>query len=173
MNTVLEQAVKTAEIGNFPIILASTTGETAAKMLDLIGIRKMRLIVVTHNSRRVPQELQFSPQLTKRLEDAGHTVFQDRTLLFPVIVVRWIAKYCPLFGLSRKDRERERQFGTSGRVCFKIVEQAAERGLLKEGESVVAIGGKESGAETALILKVLRMKPAKVELTEILEGILD
>lgn len=170
MSRVLEDALRIAEKRGIPVILASTTGATASQMLDSAQGRKVRLIVVTHNARNVAPSLRFSADVLQRLERGGHVFFQDSTLAIPVKWARRITRLLGVPGISGKKREWEKAYGTGGRVCFSIAEQAVEKGLLTQGEEIVAVGGKESGANIALLLRVAQRKPATLEVVDIIAG---
>jgi len=168
-SAVLEKALERALLLRIPILMASTTGATAEAMLDLIGAKEVRLIVATHRERRVPPELRLREGIRKRLSGKGHIVFEDRTLPLPVKWARWLTKTFGISALGRGERKIAEQFGTGGRVCFNIARQALGRGLIGAGQTVVAVAGKEAGAEIALLLKADESESCGIQFLEMIE----
>lgn len=150
-----------------PIILASTTGKTAQDMLSLVEDRPVRLIVVTHEGPGAPKEWRFSSEVRERLLKAGHTVLSDETVFLTRIAV-WFTRTFGLRVLEKHLAVLEEILGPGGQVSFKIARRAFRRGLIREGEIVVAVAGKISGADTALALKITGVRPFKVALLEII-----
>ncbi|HNV87082.1 MAG TPA: pyruvate kinase alpha/beta domain-containing protein [Candidatus Omnitrophota bacterium] len=167
--SILEKALEKALRLRVPILIASTTGSTAEKMLDLIGKRDVRLIVATHRARNVSPELRIPDEIRKRLAKGGHTVFEDRTLPLPVKWARWVTRLFKISAFGKEEKKIETQFGVGGRVCLKIAQQAFERGFLRRGQSVVAVAGKEAGAGIAVWIEVNGPLASEIRFCEVIE----
>lgn len=166
--TVLEKAVEWAGRHGVPVILASTTGDTAEQMLGLMGEQKIPLIIINHESPHAPKDWWFSAEVRKKLKDAGHAVLPAKIGIFPPTLARWVTRTFGIVALNGRDRALEELLGTGGRVCFKIAKRATEKRLVHSGETVVAVAGKISGADTALALKVNQSHPPRISLLEII-----
>ncbi|MBI2167037.1 MAG: hypothetical protein HYU34_02195 [Candidatus Omnitrophica bacterium] len=165
---VLRQAVEWARERQAPVLLASTSGVTAEKILSLLRDSKVPLTVVNHDGPSAPKDWWFRPDIRKKLRDAGHTVLSAKTGLIPPALARWVTKTFGIAALTGKDRALEEILGTGGRVCFKIAKQAIERGIVRTGEAVVAVAGRVTGADTALALRVTQTSPPRMALLEII-----
>ncbi|MBI4115655.1 MAG: hypothetical protein HY447_03665 [Candidatus Omnitrophica bacterium] len=162
---ILQLGTEWARKHGTPLILASTTGATAEKMLNLIQNDGIRLIVASHEGPWAPSMWRFSPDVRKKLEKAGYPLLSHQTVLF-VRMALWLGKYFGIKFQGKRQAIFEEFIGTGGWVCFKIVRRAVQAGLIRLGETVVAIGGKISGADTALALKVTQTHPLRVSLIE-------
>lgn len=165
---VLERAVAWARQRQASVILASTSGATAEKILGLLADSKVPLTVVNHDGPSAPKDWWFKAEIRKKLRDAGHTVIPAKTGLIPPALARWVTKTFGIAALTGKDRALEEMLGTGGRVCFKIARRAVEKGIVRRGEAVVAIAGKVSGADTALAFRVTQTSPPRMALLEMI-----
>jgi hypothetical protein len=149
------------------VVLASTTGVTAKKMLNLLDDSSVRLIVMTHEGPGAPKTWRFDPSIREKLVKNGHTVIDDPKAFFVRMAV-WAAR---TFGIRTSNRylaTLEEILGAGGQVGFKITRRAAQRNLLARGETVVAVAGRISGADTALALKITETRPFKAALLEVI-----
>ena len=165
---VLRQAVEWSRERQAPILLASTSGATAEKILSLLRDSKVPLTVINHDGPSAPKDWWFRPDIRKKLQDAGHTVIPAKAGILPLVLARWVTKTFGIAALTGKDRALEEILGTGGRVCFKITRRAVEKGCLRSGETVVAVAGKIAGADTALALRVTQTSPIRIALLEII-----
>ncbi|MBI2094712.1 MAG: hypothetical protein HYT89_00910 [Candidatus Omnitrophica bacterium] len=126
-----------------PLILASTTGDSAKRALDLLPPGKGRLVVVTYGG---PSGW-FDPEILRRLEAGGHAVLKhDPPFLLPTRF---------LCGISRiLNRRVRRQWGEAGVTCVEIAKHALRAGRIGRGSRVVAVAGQEKGLDTALMLEI-------------------
>ncbi|BBB89588.1 MAG TPA: pyruvate kinase alpha/beta domain-containing protein [Methylomusa anaerophila] len=127
------------------VVLASTTGATARKALDLFAGRDVKLIVVPHQFDFKQRENRFPPELTKTLRESGHEVHFG-TMLFHTDQLYGSNTPTLLANLLRT-------FSQGFKVCFEIVFSAVDAGLLKSGEQVIAVAGTGKGADTALVIQ--------------------
>lgn len=165
---VLEKALEAAEKYQAPLLVASTSGQTAEKMLELIAHRPVRLIVINHEAPGAPADWRFDFEIRRKIKEAGHKVIPVRAGLIPPMLARWITKTFNLPGFTPRDFVLEELLGTGGRVCFKIAKRAAETHLVRSGQIVVAVAGKISGADTALVLRMVKTRPLQISLLEVL-----
>ena len=131
-------------LGVKKLVMASTTGATAAAAMEYFNDLPVQLIVVPHQHdfRKVNA---FPPDLVKTLRAAGHEIHFG-TMLFhtdklygsdiPIVMANLL-----------------RCFSQGVKVCFEIVLMATDAGLLASGEKVIAIAGTARGADTALVMQ--------------------
>lgn len=136
---------KLAETGVKKIVLASTTGRTALKAMDYFSDKGISLIVIPHQYGFSSEENLFLSDTVKTLREHGHEVHFG-TMLFhtdklygssiPTIIANFL-----------------RCFSEGVKVCYEITLMAADGGLVKNGESVIAIAGTGTNADTALLMQ--------------------
>lgn len=146
------------------LVFATTTGLGVQPYLDFIREHKLRVIAVTAHRLGNPRWKPFDPNVRQHIEELGGVVVEERALWAILRVApMFIAKYVvPLFGYREKNWEELLAVG--GRVCLQITEMVIKENLIKEGETVVAISGKN----TALALRITSTKPPKMALLEII-----
>ncbi len=127
------------------IVLASTTGITAARAMEYFKGKDVQLIVVGHQYDFKRKEHPFSPELVKTLRDAGHEVHFG-TMLFHTGDLYGSTVPTIMANLLRC-------FSQGVKVCFEIVLMAADAGFIKPGEQVIAIAGTGRGSDTALLMQ--------------------
>jgi hypothetical protein len=147
LNTAVEAAEKN---GITTIAVASTSGETAAKLFEVLRGKKVKMIVVTYDQGRLPPERRFRDDILRDLLENGVTVYAHRCrLLFWRKLIGRLGLN-PWYKHLRSIRER---YGTGIKVCHIIVQMLMEGGILREGK-VVAIAGEKKGADSAAIFVV-------------------
>lgn len=126
------------------VVLASITGYSAEKALEIFNGSKVNIIVVSLKGIGSG----FPSNLLQKLEHAGHKVIfaQDVKYEFPENVQKTLWRFCE--GMK---------------VCVEIVLIATDAGLIKPGEEVIAVAGtgmlgyeKGGGVDTALIMEAIR-----------------
>lgn len=149
--TTLAAAVATCrERGIKYLVVASTTGATAAAALEATTGTDVNLVVVTHNTGFAePGAQEFPPQLRRQLEEAGARVYTG-TL--------------PLRGVGRAIRDKLggdqesliantlRILGEGTKVCVEIAMMAADAGLVPATD-VVCVAGTGRGADTCAVVR--------------------
>lgn len=141
--TLVEQKIK--ETGIKKIVIASTTGRTALQAMEYFSGKDISLIVIPHQYGFSSETNLFPSETVKRLRKNGHEVHFG-TMLFhtehlygsnaPTIIADFL-----------------RCFSEGVKVCFEITLMAADGGLVKNGESVIAIAGTAVNSDTALVLQ--------------------
>ncbi len=151
----LENAVDMAKKEKISTIaVASTTGDTALKLFRLSKGGKFKLIVVTHDEGRLPQERRFKEDI-RRILLANHvTVYthNPRTIILRKIISA-IFERLGLPTWHKYLRQTREKYGSGIKVCHIIVQMLIEGNVLKD-ERVVAIAGKKSGADSAAVFVV-------------------
>ena len=131
------------------IVLATHTGFTAAKALDIFKDTEIKLIIVQGGGPKA----RISKDLIARAEKEGH-----RWLLCDRIKT---GTYYPELAQNTL-----RRFCEGMKVCVQIVLIAADAGMISKGEEVVAVGGtgyydfeeKGGGADTAVVMEAIDSK---------------
>jgi len=149
----IEIAYKRAkELDIDQIVIASTHGQTAHKVLDAFENLESKIVVVTISrafgkegwimEEKVRQELKKrgATVLTTlhALGDDVNTAFapSDKAAAFNMVVARTLYR-----------------FSQGMKVCVEIVLMAAENGAIDVDREVIAIGGTGDGADTAVAIK--------------------
>ena len=138
------------ELGIRNIIVASTTGETGVKASEVF--KGYNLIVVSHvTGFRMPDFQEFLPKNRSIIENNSAKILTTAHAFGTL--GRAVNKK---FGTIQVDgivASVLRLFGEGVKVACEIACMAADAGLIKTGEEVVAIGGTGGGADTAIVLK--------------------
>jgi hypothetical protein len=137
------------ELGLNEVVVASTTGATAYKALEVFA--EFRLTIVTyHCGFKKPFQSVMPPEVRKDLETKGALVVSASHALSGV--ERSIAKkhsgIYPVLLIA----DTLRLFGQGTKVAVEISIMAADAGALS-GDDIIAIGGSGGGADAALVLK--------------------
>lgn len=133
------------------IVVASTSGETGAQAAAVFELDNRDLVVVGHSTGyRDQNEQEFESTYREQIEAAGGQVF-----IGPMV----------LSNIGRPIRERDgfsghelvadvlRLFGQGTKVALEIVLMGCDAGLVPAGETVLAIGGTGSGADTVVTIQ--------------------
>ncbi len=136
------------------IIIASTTGGTAEKALEVFNLGKFNVVIITHSyyftGSKNRQE--FPGDKLAKLKESKLKIFSGthsmsgiernvRKALNQWVFVDLYAKYL-----------RE-QFSQGTKVCMEIVSMAVDAGLIESlDEDVIAVGGTGRGADTVCLI---------------------
>jgi hypothetical protein len=142
-------AARGKELGLKEVVVASTTGATAYKALEIF--EGFRLTIVTyHCGFKKPFQNVMPHEVRKDLETKGAVVVSASHALSGV--ERSIAKkhsgIYPVLLIA----DTLRLFGQGTKVAVEISIMAADAGALT-GDDIIAVGGSGGGADAALILK--------------------
>ena len=153
--TVLENAIDIAKKNKIAtVVVASTTGDTALKLFELAKGGKFKLIVVTHDEGRIPQEKRFKEYI-RRILLANHVTIYTHNP--QAILLRKISSAIfERLGFPtwhKRLRQIREKFGTGVKVCYIIVQMLIEGNVLRD-ERVVAIAGKKSGADSVAVFLI-------------------
>ncbi|TFF97494.1 MAG: hypothetical protein EU547_04155 [Promethearchaeota archaeon] len=143
-----EQGLKT-------IIIASTTGGTAEKALDIFDVDKFNIIIVTHSyyftGSKNRQE--FPGDKLEELNKSGLKVFSGTHSMSGIErnVRKSMNQWCFVDLYAKYLRE---QFSQGTKVCMEITSMAVDAGLIKNlEEDVIVVGGTGRGADTVCLIK--------------------
>lgn len=146
---ILETAIEAAKKNNISIIIAaSTTGDTASKLFELVKTEKLRLIVVTHDEGRPIEERRFNQDIRRKLLANNITVYTHNPSL---ILVRKIISKLGLSSWHRYLSGIEAKYGPGIKVCHIIAQMLIEGKVIREGK-LVAIAGTRTGADSAAVI---------------------
>ena len=140
---------RSKQLGLDEVVLASTTGETAYKALDVFNGFKITAVTY-HCGFKEPFQNSMKPDVRKDLEKKGVTVIQASHALSGVersIAKKYTGSY-PVLLIA----DTLRLFGHGTKVAVEIAIMAADAGACT-GNDIVAIGGTGRGSDSALILK--------------------
>lgn len=138
------------ELGIKTIVVASTVGDTAVRAIETFN--KSRVIVVTHvTGMRQPDTQEFTEENRKIVEAKGGTIL---TTTHPLGgLSRAMRNKYNMFVLGEVIADTLRIFGQGIKVACEIAMMAADSGLVRTDEDIIAIAGTSRGADTAVVLK--------------------
>jgi uncharacterized protein len=143
------------------IVLASTTGDTARRALEMFRDQDVKLIVVPHQFDFHRDSNAFPEELAVQLRRSGHQVHFG-TMLFHTDEFYGSRNATMMANLLRC-------FCQGFKVCFEIVFMAADAGLVAGGEKVMAVAGTGRGSDTALVMQAASTQhPRRLKVHEIL-----
>ena len=153
---VFEIVKKVADEKNITdIVLASTSGATAVKAMKVLDPKKYNLVAVTHASGFVKGKHQ-------ELLDENKTLLLENQvkIVTGVHALSGIARSYkadikpPMWTFSNLIGRTFRSIlGDGFKVCLEVCLMAADAGLITPDKDAICIGGRATGADTALILK--------------------
>jgi hypothetical protein len=136
------------ELGLREVVVATNKGGTALKVLDTFG--GFKVIAVNHHAGfREPWQVELPEETRIELERRCATVVVASHALSG-IERAFRAKFQGLYP-SELVAEVLRLFGQGTKVCVEVTLMAADAGALS-GETIMAIGGTGTGADTAIVL---------------------
>ncbi len=150
-DATLEAARQRAEeLGIRTILVASTTGETGARAVEVF--RGYNVVVVTHSTGFVrPNEQELKPEYRAAIEALGGRILTCQHAFGGVN--RAVRRKLNTYLTDEIIAFTLRNFGEGTKVCIEIALMAADAGLVQVGEPCIAIAGTGRGADTALVLK--------------------
>ncbi len=155
---VLRLANKRArELGITKILVASTSGETAAKAMDVFT--GLRVIIVTlATGARTPNTQEFTETNRKIVERRGGTLLTTTHALGGLVrAMNQVTGQPGQIGAGIDIvAQTLRVFGQGMKVVCEIAAMAADAGLVRTDEDVIAVAGTGAegrGADTAVVLQ--------------------
>lgn len=140
---VKELAIKT-------VVVASTTGETAAKAVN--ALKGIKVVAVAHRTgSSAPNVQEFTPENKKIVESKGRTVFIG-THLFSGLSGAMAKKFSTHI-IGDIVASTLRIFGNGMKVVCEVSCEAADAGLIRTDEDVIVVGGTSRGADTAVVMR--------------------
>ena len=142
--------VRAKELGIKNVVVASTSGETAVRAMDLL--HEFRVIVVTHVAgMREANTQEFTDHHRQLVESKGGIILTTAHA-FSGISTAMRHKH-NMYVLGAIIADTLRIFGQGTKVACEIALMAADAGLIRTDEDVITIGGSGHGADTALVLR--------------------
>lgn len=138
------------ELGIKTIVVASTMGDTAVRATEVF--RGSKIIAVSHfTGMREPNTQEFTEENRKIVESKGGIVLTT-THLFSGLSAAMRKKY-NTYIIGSIIADTLRIFGQGMKVVCEIAVMAADSGLARTDEDIIAIGGTGRGADTAVVLR--------------------
>lgn len=132
------------------ICIASTSGETGIKAIELLTQKK--IIVVTHSTGlREENEQEFNPENRSKIEELGGKILTCQHALGGIS--RAVRLSFKTIGTDDIVANTLRLFGQGLKVAVEIVLMAADAGLIRTDQDVISVGGSGHGADSAAIIK--------------------
>jgi len=141
---------RAGELGIKNILVASTTGSTAVKATEFP--KGIRVVAVSHfTGFREPNSQEFSEENRQKVESNGGIVLTT-THAFSGLS-RAMRKKFNMYLFEEVVANTLRVFGQGMKVACEVTLMAADAGLVRTDEDIIAIGGTSGGADTALVLR--------------------
>ncbi len=141
---------RSKELSINKVVVASTTGETAAKAVSVL--KGVKIIAVAHSTGlRIPNSQEFTPENQKIVEGKGGTVLVC-THLFGGLS-RAMSKKFSTSIIGDVIASTLRIFGNGMKVVCEVACEAADAGLVRTDEDVIVIAGSHQGADLAVVLR--------------------
>ncbi|MDD5712215.1 MAG: pyruvate kinase alpha/beta domain-containing protein [Smithellaceae bacterium] len=138
-----------ADIGK--IVVATCTGETALAALEIMD-PKIQIVAVTHvQGFGGPNMQELSDKVRCELQEKGVDVLTCQHAFGGV--GRGIRKKLNTYQVEEIMAYTLRTFGQGTKVAIEVSLMAADAGLIRTDEDVIATGGTVSGIDTALLLR--------------------
>jgi hypothetical protein len=125
------------------IILASTRGDTAKEFAEAFEGTAVQLVVIPWQYGFKNQPQPFPTELVTELQEKGHRVHFG-TMLFHTEGFYGMTTPTVMANLLRI-------FGQGIKVCVEIILMACDGGCVEVDETVIAVAGTVSGADTAVV----------------------
>jgi hypothetical protein len=140
---------RATELGINKIVIASTRGNTAAQAVE--ALQDFLVIIVSHSHGfREANANTFTEENRKAVESKGGVIYTGTHLFAGVS--RAIRNKYNTFGGGELFAGILRLLGEGMKVVCEISTMAADAGLVRTDEEVIAIGGTGRGADTAVVL---------------------
>ena len=149
---VLEVAAARADaLGIARVIVPSVSGRTALSARRAFG-KGVRVIAVSHVAGfEKPDRQEMTEAARRRLEQAGIPVFTGQHAFGGV--GRAVRNKLGTYQVDEIMAFTLRTFGQGTKVAVEVTLMAADAGLVRTDEDVIALGGTSEGVDTALVLR--------------------
>ena len=137
------------ELGIKNIVVASTTGATAVKAMDIL--KGFRVIVVTHVAGMREPNVQEFTEKNRQVVEAEGGVLLTAAHAFSGLSAAMRQKF-NTYVIGDIVASTLRIFGQGIKVACEIALMAADSGLVRTDEDVISIAGTGRGADTAIML---------------------
>jgi len=157
-NKALEIAKKYADQFNIKdILIASTTGTTASKALEIFNPKKYNIIIITHSYYFIglKNRQEFPEDLMENLREQGLKVFTATHAMTGIerSMRKSLNQWLPIEIFAKYLRTN---FSQGVKVCMEIASMAVDGGLISDLEKdIICIGGTGRGADTVCLIKAM------------------
>ena len=141
------------ELGTKTVVVASTVGGTAVKAVNIL--KGYKVIVVTHVAGfREANTQEFTEENRKIVESKGGIILTAAHAFGGIHrALSNTMPPAPSNAIGDIVAMTLRMFGQGTKVACEIAAMAADAGLVRTDEEIIAIGGTGRGADTALVLQ--------------------
>ena len=141
--------LRAEELGISNIVVATTVGGTAVRAVEVF--KGMRVVVVTHfTGMREPDIQELTEENRQEIESKGGIVLTTAHVFTGIGGA--MRKKFRMYLLGDIIANTLRIFGQGMKVVCEIAMMAADAGLIRTDEDVIAIAGTGRGADTAVVL---------------------
>jgi hypothetical protein len=138
------------ELGIERVLVASTSGETGALAAE--AMPGGRIIVVTHSTGfAAPNQQELQDEYRARIQAAGAHLLTCQHALGGV--GRAVRRKLGSYQVDEIIAFTLRLLGDGLKVACEITMMAADAGLVRTGDEVIAVGGTGHGADTAAVIR--------------------
>jgi len=138
------------ELGIKTIVVASTAGDTAVRATEVFS--GLKIIVVSHVAGFLKPDTQELTEENRKVIESRGVVVLTTTHLFSGLSAAMRKKY-NTYVIGDIVTNTLRIFGEGIKVVCEIAAMAADGGLVRTDEDIIAIGGTGRGADTAVVLR--------------------
>jgi hypothetical protein len=132
------------------IVVASTTGETGVKASQVF--KGFNVVIVTHHAGFTgPGAQELIEENRRKILDNGARILTGTHALSSV--ERAVRKEFGTIQPLELIAHALRRLGEGTKVCVEITLMAADAGLIRLDQDIIAIGGSSKGSDTALLIK--------------------
>lgn len=137
------------ELGIKTVVVATTVGGTAVRATEVL--EGMKVVVVTHyTGMREPNLQEFTEENRQKVESRGGVVLTTAHAFTGIGGA--MRKKFRMYLLGDVIASTLRIFGQGMKVVCEITLMAADAGLVRTDEDIIAIAGTGRGADTAVVL---------------------
>jgi len=148
--TLLAAKKRAEALGIRRIVVASTTGRVAIRACEMFNGFDL-VVVRQHTGWESPGSQQMAMENEKAIVESGAKIVTAGHALSGI--ERSIRTKWNTVGPLELMADTLRIFGEGTKVCVEITVMAADAGAIPMDHSVVAIGGTDNGADTALVIE--------------------
>jgi len=141
--------LRAEELGIKTIVVASTLGDTASMAVEVFD--GFRVIAVSHSTGfKEPNVQEFTDENREKVENRGAVILTATHAFWGVS--RAMRKKFDMYLIGEVVASVLRVFGEGTKVACEIALMAADAGLVRTDENIIALAGTGRGADTALVL---------------------
>lgn len=141
---------RSSELGIRSVVVATTVGDSALAAARVFA--GLNLVVVTHSAGfKGPDDQELTDERRQQIITAGGKVLTCTHTLGGI--GRAVRRKLSTYQVDEIIAYTLRTFGQGMKVALEITAMAADAGLVRTDEEIIAIGGTGRGADTAVVIK--------------------